>query len=278
MNKRIKTNFTQILTGILMLGMIAFTGCDSTDSAPEMGTMEVRMNDAPAEFDEVNIFVERVEVNSSQNEDNGWLLLSEPQQSYNLLELVNGAHEVLGSTELEVGTYQQIRLIIAQEGTNVIVNGEQKSLTVPSGGQTGVKLNVNAEISEGITYVLLLDFDADRSVVNTQQGESYLLKPVIRATNEAQTGNIGGSVSVDATLRAILNAGTAEADTVSTTISDEETGGFLLVGLEENSYTVTVEPRVEGFNGTAFENVEVTVGETTDLGAIELESNEESDE
>lgn len=273
-----KSNYTQLLAIIIALGMVLFTGCDSTDSTPEMGTLEVRMHDAPAEFDEVNIFVERVEVNPSQNENSGWQVLSEPQQAYNLLELVNGAYEVLGSAELEAGTYEQIRLIIGQEGTNIVVNGEQKALFVPSGAQTGVKLNVNAEISEGITYVLLLDFDADRSVVDSQQGQSYLLQPVIRATNEAITGNIGGSVNVDATLRAILNAGTAEADTVSTTISDEETGEFLLVGLEENSYTVTVEPRVDGYTGTEFDNVEVTVGDTTDLGAIELESDEESDE
>ena len=45
-------------------------------------------------------------------------------------------------------------------------------LTTPSAQHSGLKLNVHAELTEGITYKILLDFDAVRSVVKTGSGAS----------------------------------------------------------------------------------------------------------
>jgi len=267
--------FNKTLAVILAIGMLAFAGC-SIDSTPGMGTLEVKLHDAPADFDEVNIFIERVEVNNTTNEEEGWQVISEPNQQYNLLELTNGVFEVIGETELEEGFYPQIRLILSRDNNNVVVDGEVHDLFIPSGAQTGVKLNVDAEIEEGFTYTLLLDFDALRSVHKTGQSPvlDYILKPVIRATNEAVTGNIGGVVNpIEARAAVFAIAG---EDTLSSTYANEESGEFLLVGLEDGTYDVSVEPREDGFGSEYLEDVEVTVGETTDLETIELtvESNE----
>ena len=261
-----------------MVALFAW-GCDiSPDAGTGTGTMQVKMHDNPAHYDEVNVSVERVEVNRSEG-DQGWQTISEPNEVYNILELVNGEFAVLADAELETGTYQQIRLIL-DDNNSIVIDGESFPLTVPSGAQTGLKLNINAEIEEGVIYTLLLDFDADRSVVKRGMQDHYNLRPVIRATAEAESGNIGGSVNAESTVRAILDAGTAEADTVSTTFSDSETGEFLLVGLEENSYTVNFEPAdEEAYEGTEIDDVEVILGETTDLGEIELtEIDDEQDE
>ena len=254
---------------VMVLGMIAFTGC-STDSTPSQGSFQVLMHDAPADYDEVNIFVERVDVNNTTG-DQGWQTISEPNEMFNLLELTNGAFAVLADTELEVGTYRQIRLVVSRDQNTVVIDGVEHGLFVPSGDQTGVKLNVDAEIREGITYTLLLDFDALRSVVKTGASPTpgYILKPVIRATNQALTGNIGGVVE-PFEARAVVYA-IAGSDTLSTTFADEENGEFLLVGLEEGSYTVSVEAREDGFSGALREDVVVELDETTDLGTIELE-------
>lgn len=264
----------------LAAGMFAIllTGC-STEPDAGTGTMQVRMHDAPADFDEVNIYIERVEVNREEG-DEGWQVLSEPDRIYNLLELVNGAYEVLGEAELETGTYRQIRLIVNQEESHVVENGEVIDLTVPSGAQTGLKLNVDAEILPDIDYILQLDFDADRSIVKPgQSGMGYLLKPVIRATNLANTGIIAGEITPEARAAAyaILDAGTAEADTVSTTFADEDDGQFRLLGLPANIYTVSVEPREEGYLRTDVEDVEVIVGETTELDPIVLDTDGSED-
>lgn len=267
--KSLSNIFNKTLMAVLAIGMFAFVGC-STDSTPGMGTMEIKLHDAPADYDEVNVFIERVEVNNSTNEDEGWQVISEPNEQFNLLELTNGVFEVIGEAELEEGLYPQIRLILSRDNNNVVVDGESHDLFIPSGSQTGVKLNVNAEIEEGIVYTLLLDFDALRSVHTTGQSPAidYILKPVIRASNEALTGNIGGNVSpVDARAAVFAIAG---EDTLSSTYADEDSGEFLLVGLEDGSYDVSVEPREDGFGSEYLENVEVTVGETTDLETIEL--------
>ncbi|MDZ7693354.1 MAG: DUF4382 domain-containing protein [Balneolaceae bacterium] len=242
-----------------------------------MGTFEVRMTDAPADYDEVNVHIESVEVNRDESGEDeadgeGWMTISEPNQTYNLLELTNGAYTVLGETSLEAGTYHQIRLILSEAGHSVVVNGEQHDMFVPSGAQTGVKLNVDAQIEEDITYTLLLDFDASRSVVKRGQGagfQGFLLKPVIQASNLAVTGNIDGTVSpVEAAPVVYAIAG---EDTVASTYANEEDGYFKLIGLEEGSYTVSINPTNEDFVKKDTSNIAVSVGETNEIGTVKLE-------
>lgn len=274
----IKQKILSIPFVLLLTVMVVFTGCDSpfgTGDDSDTGTMEVMLHDAPADYEAVNVFIERIEVNNAE-QDTGWVEIGAPQQSYNLLELTNGAMAQLGDAELETGTYEQIRLILSEGGHNVVIDGESHDMFVPSGPQTGIKLNVNAEIEPGITYTLLLDFDANRSVVergNQQQGMEYLLKPVIRATNEAVTGNIAGvvePVEAEPFVYAIAND-----DTLSSTKADTSDGSFMLVGLEEGSYTVSADPANEDFDSADTTDVEVTVGETNDVGTISLSAVEE---
>lgn len=258
--------------GMLALALVLVTGC-TMNSTPEMGSMQVLLHDAPADYDEVNVFIERVEINNTEG-DEGWQTISEPNQSFNILELTNGVFESIADVELEEGFYPQIRLVVSRDQNSVVIDGEEHNLFVPSGAQTGIKLNVNAEIRQGIQYTLLLDFDALRSVVKTGRSAfpGYLLKPVIRATNRALTGNIAGTVEpVDA--KAVVYA-IAEGDTLSTTFADTVSGDFLLVGLEEGTYDVTAEPRDEGYSESTVPDVDVTVGETTALEeTIVLETN-----
>lgn len=259
---------------LLIAGMLLFiTGC-GTNSDTNMGSMEVRLHDAPIDSaDAVNVNIERVEINREGSEE-GWTTISEPQQTYNLLDLTNGAYAVLGDTTLEAGTYQQIRLILSDTGHNIVIDGKTYDMKVPSGPQTGVKLNVNAEIQEDITYTLLLDFDAGRSVVEAGQNNpavSYLLKPVIRATNQAETGNISGTVSpadAEPEVFAIANG-----DTLSATIADTASGEFKLIGLEGGSYDVSIDPRNDAYQSAEQTGVTVTEGETNNIGTIELSQN-----
>ncbi|MEX0684546.1 MAG: DUF4382 domain-containing protein [Balneolales bacterium] len=259
------------LMSTLMLFFVM--GCD-TDADPKMGSLEVRLHDAPADYEEVNVFVESVQVNRTEDEG-GWETISEPNQSYNLLALTNGVYEVIGEAELEAGTYPQIRLILSQDNNNVVIDGNQHNLFIPSGSQTGIKIQINAEIKDDITYLLLLDFDADRSVVKRGQGAGpfeYLLKPVIRASNEATSGNIEGQISPVVARPAIyaING----TDTLSTTYADTTSGEFRLVGLAAGNYTVSINSREDGYDTLNIEKVTVTEGETNDLEAIELSTTE----
>lgn len=270
MKNSLKT-LKRIVAGIAALSLILMTGC-SLNSDSGVGTMQVKLHDNAADYEEVNIFVERVEVNNTSG-DEGWQTISEPNESYNILELINGQFEVIANAQLEAGTYEQIRLVVSRDQNTVVKDGQSYGLFVPSGAETGVKLNINAEIEEGIQYVLLLDFDAEKSVVETGAAGNpgFILQPVIRATPEAISGNIGGSVSpveANAAVYAITGFGTTEADTLSTTYADETTGEFLLVGLEEGTYTVSA--NADGYEPASIEDVSVTIGETNDVGTLEL--------
>lgn len=228
------------------------------------------MYDAPIDSaDQVNVSVKQVEINEG-NGENGWSVISSPNQTYNLLNLTNGAYEVLGDTTLPTGTYQQIRLVLNETGHSVVVDGQTYDMKVPSGAQTGVKLNVNAEIEENITYVLLLDFNAAKSVVKAGNSQSveYLLKPVIRANNKAVTGAIAGTVDPAASEPMVYAI--QSSDTLASTIADTSSGEFELIGLEEGSYDVSIDPRNDNYQSTDTTGVQVTVGETNDLGTIEV--------
>lgn len=258
-----------IPSAIIVAFSVLFTGC-GTGSDTGAGTMTVEMTDAPIDSaDAVNVFIERVEVQSQDG--SGWITLNEPQQEYNLLELVNGATEVIGSAELEEGTYNQIRLILSRDGHSVVVDGMEHSMKVPSGAQTGVKLNINAEIEADIEYVLLLDFEASRSVVKAGESDMYLLKPVIRAQEKAITGNIEGVVEPAGSQPVVYAI--ADSDTVSSTVADTTSGEFRLIGLQEGTYSVSVDPRNDNYQSSTIENVDVTVEETNDIGTVELSSN-----
>lgn len=249
---------------VLLLISVSLSSCDVA-SNKDKGTLKVVMFDAPGDYDEVWVHISRVEVNNSADAETGWVVISEPNERYNLLELVNGANVVLGEADLEEGTYEQIRLILGSDN-NILIGEDSFPLMVPSGQQTGIKLNVNAEIISGITYTLLLDFDAQRSVVRQGATGSYALQPVIRTMNEALTGNITGTVDPaveGAWVRAL------SGDEVVATTQTVETGEFTIVGLFDGFYTVTIDAG-EDFEPFEQTDVEVKIGQVTDLNTIEL--------
>ncbi len=264
------------ITLAAMLAVLAGS-CDITDDVSQdppnditegKGKLIVRMHDNPGNYEEVWVDVQRVEVNNQLEDDQGWFVISEPEQRYNLLDLVNGAHVVLGEAELDPGIYPQIRLILGDDNS-IVVDGTEHGLKTPSAQQTGLKLNVDAEIEEGVVYNLYLDFDVSKSIVRRgppHEDGRYLLKPVIRAYTDAATGSISGivePVESDSWLYAMV-----DQDTLSSTRTDMETGAFLLSGLQAGTYSVSVNPANEDYESVLIEDVVVAPRDTTDLGTI----------
>lgn len=271
--KHISLLFTVIIG--LFLG---FTACDSTGSDGGTGTMEVTMTDAPANYDSVNVTINSVRVHQNEDaetdstegeeedEENGWVTITDEQTKVNLLELTNGNQISLGSEELESGTYSQIRFILGDDNT-VTVDGETYNLQTPSAQQSGLKLNVDAEVEENATYTLLIDFDAARSIV--QQGNGgYLLKPVLRAVNLAETGSIAGNVQPSDFKTNVMVI--ANEDTITSTITADN-GDFKIIGLTEGTYNVAFDPDNEQYSDTTITDVEVSVSEETMIEDMQLE-------
>lgn len=271
-----------LLLTISLVTLIGFTGCDSSGSETGTGTMEVVMTDAPAPYDSVHISINEVRVkkedsdsdsesdngDDSDSEENGWKTISNEQMRVNLLELTNGSKISLGSKELESGTYSQIRLVLGENNT-VTVDGQTYDLQTPSAQQSGLKLNIDAEVEENTQYSLLVDFDAARSIVEQGNG-NYLLKPVLRAVNLAETGSIVGTVQPSDFNTNVLAV--MDSDTVTSTITTDN-GDFEIIGLKKGTYEVYFDPSSDQYADSSQTGIEVTAGEETDLGTIELESN-----
>lgn len=162
-------------TGIIALISLMAFSCEKEPA--QTGKMTVRMKDAPIAFDSVNIEVVRVEVHLSGSAG-GWVTLPTNAGIYNLLDLQNDVTAVLAAnTELPVGSISQMRLILGSENY-VVVDSVASLLDMSSQENTGLKFNLNATINSGQTTEVLIDFDAEKSIVVTGNG-SFKLKPVI---------------------------------------------------------------------------------------------------
>jgi hypothetical protein len=164
-----------------------------------------------------------------------------------------------------VGHLSQVRLVLGANNT-LKMNDLIIPLTTPSAQQSGLKLLVNAELKAGITYVLLLDFDAAKSIVSTGNGK-FNLKPVIRAIPQGITGAIKGLITPVQSTPAIYAI--MGADTIATCYADSISGKFLLQALSAGTYSVSFAPKT-GYLPATTNNVSVTVGNVTDLGTIQI--------
>lgn len=199
-----------LLSASLLAAAVLTAACASSDStAPNSGTMVVKLTDAPFLVDSlksVDIYVVRVEgrisaadsaeadANLENGASGGWKTLASPNASYNLLSLQNGVSATLGSTSLAAGTYSGFRFIIDPSKSSVTLkNGmvlsgtSSPSVTFPSASRSGIKINPSqpVRIVGGATTTLLVDFDVNNSFVmrgNSIDKNGLLFKPVIKAT------------------------------------------------------------------------------------------------
>ena len=226
--------------------------------------LQVRLTDAPADYDEVLIDIQDVQIHVSSDESKGsWQSLEVEKGVYNLLDFRNGMDTLLGTIELPAGKISQMRLVL---GTNnkVVKDGQEYNLDTPSSQQSGLKFIINTELTEGVTYRLWIDFDAARSIIN-RGNALYSLKPVIRPFTEATSGAIKGVVSPVSAAPGI--SAIANGDTLGAVPGED--GKYLFRGLEAGSYKVVFETTADGPVKT-IENVNVVVGEVTDMGTVNL--------
>lgn len=254
-----------ILAAAGVLGLLAALGC-SDSSSPGAGTLQVRLIDAPGNFDAVNIVIESVQVHvAGDDTTSGWHEVSSTPGVYDLLELRNGVSALLVDRQLPAGHYTQMRLLLGA-GSTVVVDSVTYPLTIPSGLTSGLKLNHNFTIGNDAVYEVTLDFDAARSV-RMNGGGDYRLQPVIRAVANVASGALHGTVlPVDA--RAVIEAASA-TDTL-TAWADTLNGTFSLPVIREGIYNLTIAPTAGAYQDTVLVGVSVTPSQDTDIGTITL--------
>ncbi|MDP6666690.1 MAG: DUF4382 domain-containing protein [Dehalococcoidia bacterium] len=146
-------------------------GGAGVESETGTGTLEVRITDAPdPSITAVYVTTDNIEVSVAGE---GWLTAIDEEITFELLAL-EGVEAVLGTAELPVGKYTQIRLSVPE--VEVVKDGELVTAEVPS---DTIKLVGNFELAADQKTFISLDFEVDKSLVDRQR-QGFLFKPTIK--------------------------------------------------------------------------------------------------
>lgn len=242
---------------LLALLTIAIIGCSDsgTDAGSGQGRLVIEMFDAPGPDSVDAIFLHVIEV-SVHHSDNGWLVIAAPDTVINFLDLVNGVMVELADDSLGVGTYDQLRLLLADTNT-VVIAGDTFDLTTPSAHSSGVKLHAAFTVEDDELVRLYVDFDASKAI--TMASDKYILNPSFKVFKEMVSGRVSGKVS-DGTGVGIEGAVVdAVSDTDTTSTITNEDGDYLLV-LPPGSYDISASASGYASADTTYSAVVVMAG------------------
>lgn len=245
-------NLKMAAGGLLVAGLAACGGGGGGTSVAESGTLKLALTDAPAcGYDEVNVTIQKVRVHQSSSAsetDGGWSeIVLNPALHVDLLKLQNGDLAELGEVTLPTGSYNQMRLVLADNSgsgplANSVVLTSDKSvvaLKTPSGQQSGVKAKqFKIDIAANQLANFVIDFDACKSVVVAGNSGRYLLKPQLSVIPRYVSGVAG---FVDATLiSGYTSVSLQQGGVVVKATTPDSTGKFLLKPVAPGSYTLVL--------------------------------------
>lgn len=192
----------------LSLGLIACGG-DDAPASPTTGALSISITDAPI-TGACEVWVEFTSIDL--HGPSGTVPI-DAADTLDLLSLQGNTSALLASvTDLEAGNYQWMRLKInADEGvtdSNIVFRADcdapasvdnpetVESLHIPSGAETGLKLNRPFVIAAGGRTDFTIDFDLAKSVhMPGNSGGDYKLRPTLRIVNNLEVGTISGTVA-----------------------------------------------------------------------------------
>lgn len=217
-----------------------------------------------------------------------------PPKQIDLLTLTGtNAAALLQNTRLPAGDYQWIRLLVDTDGTldtYFVDNSGSHELTIPSGAETGLKLNRGFTLAQGGIANFTIDFNVAHSLVSNNNG--FILKPVLRLVNNEEVGTFAGTIrpelltncadtSTDAGAVYIYSGAVTPTD-ISGAVTDpvttarvalDGTNSFTIGYLQAGTYTVawtcqesSDDPaQVNNLTFYRVNNIAITAGMTTTL-------------
>jgi len=165
-----------LLLALLLLtaGMLA---CNHSDGVMNGGNSQVRvmLTDAPSDMiASAKVSISRVYLVGENGNNVDLRTAADPVLSFDLLNLRNGLEALLADHLVPAATYGQLRLIVDSaevtlvDGAHFSDGTTTKQLTVPSGAQTGIKVQLGSPITAdaGELTIVTVDFDvADNFVL-----------------------------------------------------------------------------------------------------------------
>ena len=102
--------------------------------------------------------------------------------------------------QVAAGKYSWLRLHVSavpgiSDSYVTLFDGNTPELNIPSGSQTGLKINTPFTLVADEDNSMTIDFDLRKSLVLTGSGQ-YELRPTLRLVNDALVGSITGTVDV----------------------------------------------------------------------------------
>jgi len=257
---------TRLVISALILTLVSLTvlnSCKKDETSNGNARLQVYLTDDPGDYEAVYIDVKDVQINVTGDSSNGWQSLQNVNAAaYDLLKLVNDDDTLLADANIPSGRLHQMRLILGTENYVKIQGTSQLiKLETPSAQQSGLKLNIQQDVLDGILYTITLDFDVAKSIVKTGNNK-YILKPTIRTILNAAGGSIKGVV-MPKTFQSAVYA-VQGVDTVASTFTDPD-GGYLLRGLAAGTYGVFYKPSDITYKDSLRTNINVLVNTITKI-------------
>jgi hypothetical protein len=248
---------------LTIVSLPVLISCKKNGTGDGNARLQVFLTDDPGDYEAVYIDVKDVQINVTGDDANGWQSLQGVNAgAYDLLRLVNDDDTILADAQIPSGRLHQIRLVLGTEnyvkleGTSQLIK-----LETPSAEQSGLKLNVQYDVTDERLYTILLDFDVAKSIVKTGSNK-YILKPIIRAILNAVGGTIKGVVMPKDFQTAIYAV--QGVDTIATTFTGIN-GGYIIKGLPAGSYNVYYNPSDNNYRDSLRTGISVMFNTTTKI-------------
>lgn len=263
-----KLNFSKMLPvfGLVASSILIFSCQKNSGKTSSQPRLQVRLTDGPADVKEVWVDIKEVKI--KMNDTSEITVGGAHPGVYNLLDLTNGKDTILADADIPAGSISQIRLLLGDNNYIITKTGEKINLTTPSAQQSGLKVQVHQDVTGGVLYRLILDFDAGKSIVKAGNSGKYLLKPVLRILSFLPSGgNVKGVVAPDSIQTWVYAI--KGTDTIASTGTDT-TGKYWIRDIAAGSYTFSYVPN-DTIHKDATRSVTVTLGQTTVVDTVKLE-------
>jgi len=179
---------------------LTLTGCGGS-SDDNSGTLNLAITDAAIDSAQ-SVFVQISGVEVHSNSQGAQQFDFSEAKTIDLLNLQGSASApLLESVALEAGSYQWMRLKVVTEGdldTYIVLDdGSSYELNIPSGSETGLKMNRGFDLAVNGSVDFTVDFDLRKSITakGLKQGNpEFKLRPTLRTTDNSEIGHVNGMV------------------------------------------------------------------------------------
>jgi len=201
---------TRFLAVAASAALLAACGSSDGGGQPQTGFLTVGVTDAPVDM-AAAVVVKFTGVELKPKGEPAFSIDFDIAKSLDLIQLQGEDRALLlDDEEIDAGEYEWMRLKVVADpnlpGDSYLQleeNGAECEMRVPSGDETGLKLNRGFTIGVGTTTDFTIDFDLRKSIVappgqqtivDTCNNQAFMLKPVLRMVDNLQVGAISGDV------------------------------------------------------------------------------------